>query len=184
MAPLQDLLEKIGEEFLFGKLGNIVATETECYETAARTSNVLKKLEGFLQTIKDQRTAYLRRNPHLPTDAVLSQKQMEQLHNHWKLDYTSWMQSDKIELYEELLKGTRRGDRQKAHQQLRSAFSAFLFQIIGNKHVLLASIQHPIFSAAQPKVAIEQFMTACEQEKSSHEYQRRKQVSERHTEER
>ena len=184
MAPLQDLLEKIGEEFLFGKLGNIVATETECYETAARTSNVLKKLEGFLQTIKDQRTAYLRRNPHLPTDAVLSQKQMEQLHNHWKLDYTSWMQSDKIELYEELLKGTRRGDRQKAHQQLRSAFSAFLFQIIGNKHVLLASIQHPIFSAAQPKVAIEQFMTACEQEKSSHEYQRRKQISERHTEER
>jgi hypothetical protein len=184
MAPLQDLLEKIGEEFLFGKLGNIVATETECYETAARTSNVLKKLEGFLQTIKDQRTAYLRRNPHLPTDAVLSKNQMEQLHSEWMHDYQSWMHADKIELYEQLLNGTRKGDHQKGHQQLRRSFSAFLFQIIGNKHVLLASIQHPICSAAQPEVAIQQFMTACEQEKSSHEYQQRKQISERLTEER
>ena len=50
--------------------------------------------------------------------------------------------------------------------------------------MLLASIQHPICTAAQPEVMIQKFMTACEQEKSSHEYQRRKQVSERHTEER
>ena len=32
----------------------------------------------------------------------------------------------------------------------KRAFSAFLFQVIGNKHVLLAAIEHPIFSAAQP----------------------------------
>jgi hypothetical protein len=49
--------------------------------------------------------------------------------------------------------------------------------------VLLASIQHPIFSAAQPEVTIEQFMTACEEEKSSEEYQQRKQISECLTEE-
>jgi hypothetical protein len=184
LGPLQDLLEKIAEEFLFGKLGNIVATATGCYETAAGSSNVLNKLEEFLQTIKEQRAGYLRRHPDVPTDAVLSKKQMEQLYRHWMLDYHSWMHADTIEAYEQLLIGTHTGDHQNAHQRLRSSFSTFLFQIIGNKHVLLASIQHPIFSAAQPEVAIEQFMTACEQEKSSHEYQRRKQVSERHTEER
>jgi hypothetical protein len=181
MAPLQAVLEKIGEEFLFGKLGHIVATETECFETAVGTSNVLKKLEGFLQTIKDQRTAYLCRNLHLHTDAVFSEKQMQQLHNDWMDDYQNWMNTDKIEIYERLLKGTGKGKHQKGHQQLRRSFSAFLFQIIGNKHVLLAAIQHPIFSAAQPEVTISQFITACEQEKSSEEYQRRKLISERLT---
>jgi hypothetical protein len=52
MVPLQDLLEKIAKEFLFGKLGTIVATATGCYETAAGSSNVLNKLEEFLQTVK------------------------------------------------------------------------------------------------------------------------------------
>ena len=184
MAPLQELLEKIANEFLFGRLANIVATATGCYETAAGSSNVLNKLEEFLQTVKEQRAGYLRCHPHVPTDAVLSKKQMEQLHKSWMLDYKSWMRADKIEPYEQLLNGTRKGDHQKAHQQLRGSFSAFLFQIIGNKHVLLAAIQHPIFSAAQPEIASEQFMTACDEEKSSEEYQQRKQVSERLTEER
>ena len=183
MVPLQDLLEKIAKEFLFGKLGTIVATATGCYETAAGSSNVLNKLEEFLQTVKEQRAGYLRCHPHVPTDAVLSKKQMEQLHKSWMLDYKSWMRADKIESYEQLLKGTGKGNHQKAHQQLRGSFSAFLFQIIGNKHVLLAAIQHPIFSAAQPEIAIEQFMTACDEEKSSKEYQQRKEVSERLTEE-
>jgi hypothetical protein len=183
MAPLQELLEKIANEFLFGKLANIVATATGCYDAAA-ASNVLKKLEAFLQIMSEQRARYLSRHPDVPADAVFSKNQMEQLHNEWMHDYQSWMNANKIELYERLLKGTGKGEHQKGHQKLRRSFSAFLFQIIGNKHVLLASIQHPICSAAQPEVAIQQFMTACEQEKSSHEYQQRKQISERLTEER
>jgi hypothetical protein len=184
MAPLQAVLEKIGQEFLFGKLGHIVVTETECHETAVGTSNVLKRLEGFLQTIKVQRNAYLRRNPHLHIDAVFSESQMIQLHNDWMHDYTNWMNANNIELYKRLLKGTGKGKHQEGHQLLRRSFSAFLFQIIGNKYVLLAAIQHPLFSAAQPEVTISQFITACEQEKASEEYQRRKLISERLTNDR
>ena len=68
-----------------------------------------------------------------------------------------------------------------AHQQLRQSFSAFLFQILGNKHVLLASIQHPLFRVP---ASIRQFMTAWETEKSSEDYKKQKQISECLTEER
>ena len=77
-----------------------------------------------------------------------------------------------------------KGNHQKAHQLRRSAFSAFVFQIIGNKHVVLASIQHPISSAAQPADAIQRFMRAWEDEKSSDDYKKRMQISERLTKER
>ena len=63
-------------------------------------------------------------------------------------------------------------------------FSAFLFQIIGNKHAVPASIQHPICSAAQPADAIQRFMRAWEEEKSSDDYKKRMQISERLTKER
>ena len=76
----------------------------------------------------------------------------------------------------------------------KSAFSAFLFQVIGNKHVLLAAIQHPVFSAAQPEAVLssaeqpaamlQSFMNAWEQEKTTEEYKKRVEISERRTEER
>ena len=69
-------------------------------------------------------------------------------------------------------------------QLQRSAFSAFVFQIIGNKHVVLAAIQYPISSAAQPAYAIQRFMSAWEKEKLSEEYKKRKQISEQLTKER
>ena len=69
-------------------------------------------------------------------------------------------------------------------QLQRSVFSAFVFQIIGNKHVVLASIQHPICSAAQPADAMQRFMRAWEEEKSSDDYKKRMQISERLTKER
>jgi len=56
--------------------------------------------------------------------------------------------------YEWWLHDKSRGSQQKAHQHRRSAFSAYLFQVIGNKHVLLACIQHPICSAAQAAAVI------------------------------
>ena len=34
MAPLQEVLEQIGSQFLFGKVANIVASSTRCYELA------------------------------------------------------------------------------------------------------------------------------------------------------
>jgi hypothetical protein len=183
MAPLQELLEKIAKDFLFGKLANIVATETGCY-TSATALNVLTKLEAFLRIMSEQRARYLSRHPDVLAEAVFNKNQMETLHSEWMHDYHSWMNADTIELYEKLKNGKNRGDHQKAHQKLKGSFSAFLFQIIGNKHVLLASIQHPICTAAQPEVMIQKFMTACEQEKDSVEYKQRKQISERCTEER
>ena len=77
-----------------------------------------------------------------------------------------------------------KGNHQKAHQLRRSAFSAFVFQIIGNKQVVLASIQHSISSAAQPADAIQLFMGAWEDEKSWDEYKKRMQISARLAKER
>ena len=72
--------------------------------------------------------------------------------------------------YNFYLKEPGRGNNQKAHQLRRSAFSAFVFQIIGNKHVVLAAIQYPISSAAQPEYAVKRFMSAWQQEKLSEDY--------------
>ena len=77
-----------------------------------------------------------------------------------------------------------KGNNQRAHQLRRSAFSAFVFQIIGNKHVVLAAIQYPISSAAQPEYAVKRFMSAWQQEKLSEDYKKRKQISEELTKER
>ena len=67
----------------------------------------------------------------------------------------------------------------------RSAFSAFLFQVFGNRHILFACIQHPICSAVQPVVSwIASFMQAWENEKRSLDYQKRREISERLTKER
>ena len=59
-----------------------------------------------------------------------------------------------------------------------------VFQIIGNKHMVLASIQHPICSAAQPADVMQRFIRAWEEEKSSDDYKKRMQISERLTKER
>jgi hypothetical protein len=180
MAPLQDVLENIAKEFLFGKLGNIVVTATGYYDAAAPL-NVLKKLEAFLQILSKQRTLFCSLHPDVSADAVFTKDQMRLLHQEWMHDYPSWMNSDNIKLYEGLQHGTATGEHQKAHQKLRQSFSAFLFQIIGNKHVLLASIQHPLLRVP---ASIQQFIKAWEKEKSSDEYKKQKHISECRTEDR
>ena len=49
---------------------------------------------------------------------------------------------------------------QEAHQIRRSAFSAYVFQLIGNKALLHKCIKHPICSARQPAETIRQFIDA------------------------
>ena len=82
-------------------------------------------------------------------------------------DHASWMNSETLQNYERWHNGCGKGDRQKAHSLRRSAFSAYLFQIIGNTHVLLWCIQHPICSDAQPADELRRLMTAWE-EKGDH----------------
>ncbi len=67
----------------------------------------------------------------------------------------------------------------------RQAFSAFLFQIIGKEHVVLAAIKHPVFSAtqpdedrpfssaAQPAAMLQSFMDAWKQDKPAHAYKKK-----------
>ncbi|CAK0895404.1 unnamed protein product [Prorocentrum cordatum] len=183
MAPLQEVLEQIGTEFLFGKVANVVASSTGCYELAT-VPCIVDKLETFLEIVEEQRSRHLRRHPSLASDAVFSHEDMQEIHRAWMENHESWMNAETIRNYNWWLEGTGKGDRQKAHQLRRSAFSAALFQIIGNKHVVLASIQHPICSAAQPADAIRRFMRAWDEEKSSEDYKKRTQISERLTKER
>ena len=67
--------------------------------------------------------------------------------------------------------------------------------MLGNKHMLLACIAHPICSAAQPvspthraaqpvSSSIAGFMKAWEKEKTSRDYQKRREISEKLTAER
>ena len=186
-APLQELLEKIAKEYIWGHVANIVATATECYDEAAAPP-VLAKLEAFLEIIQEQRARHLGLNPHLAEDAVFSTHDMEEITKRWQEDYRSWMKADTVKKYQEKLNGKAKGDHQRAHQIRRSAFSAFLFQFLGNKHVLMASIQHPICSAVgsatQRASIILGFMTAWEKEKTTPEYWKRRQLSERLTDHR
>ena len=183
MAPLQKVLEQIGTEFLFGKVANIVASSTGCYEVAS-VPCIVQKLESFLEIIEEQRSRHLGRHPSLLSDAVFTHEDMLEIHRTWMEDHESWMNAETIRKYNSYLQGRHKGDRQTAHKIRHSAFSAFLFQIIGNKPVLLASIQHPICSAAEPANVIERFMRAWDEEKASEDYKKRRQISERLTTER
>ena len=183
MAPLQEVLEQIGSQFLFGKVANIVASSTGCYELAT-VPCIVEKLEAFLEIVEEQRSRHQRRHQSLTSDDVFSHEDMQEIHREWMEDHESWMNGETLNKYNCRLQGTGKGDHQKAHQIRRSAFSAFVFQIIGNKHVALASIQHPICSAAQPADAIQRFMRAWEEEKSSEDYKKRVQISEQLTKER
>ena len=160
-AELQEVLEKIGRNFLFGKVANIAPSSDECFEAAA-VPHITEKLEEFLRVVQEQRANHQRRNPGEDSDAVLTSIQMQQIHNEWINDYRSWMNVEKVQEYDRLKTGRFKGDVQKAHKLRRSAFSAYLFQIIGNKHVLLSAIKHPICSAAQPAEAIRRFMDTWE----------------------
>jgi hypothetical protein len=72
-GPLQELLEKISKDFLFGKVANIVATATGCYEVAT-SPHAVAKLEAFLQIVQEQRALHLRRHPDLAADVVFPDK--------------------------------------------------------------------------------------------------------------
>ena len=182
-ASLRDLLEKIAKEFLYDKVSRVIVTPDGCYEAAASVNN-LDKLEMYLQVIQDQREKHLRRCPDLAPDAVFEKWDMEEIYKSWMEDYTSWMNAKNIKDYEDLLRRTGKGVQQQAHQKRRRSFSAYLFQILGNKHVLLASIKYPLCSAAQPAKIIEEFMTAWEKEKATDDYKKRVRMSEKATEER
>ena len=87
--------------------------------------------------------------------------------------------AEALQNYEWWHNGCGKGDQQKAHTLRRSAFSAYLFQIIGNKHVLLWCIQHPICSGTQPAEEIRRFMTAWEREKAPPDHEKTMQIPER-----
>ena len=176
-ADLQDVLEKLSKEYLFGKVGHIVSTSTGCYE-AASALPVIEKLETFLEIIQEQRAHHLQRHPEVAADAVFTDADMQEIHKTWMDDYKNWMQPVTVAEYEWYRdKGTYKRDKQHAHQLRRKVFSACLFQVIGNKHVLLAAIQHPMCSAAQhatstgsaaqPATILQKFMAAWEPEKNS-----------------
>ena len=184
MEPLQDMLEQIGCQFLFGRVANIVASSTGCYELATVPCTFLDKLEAFLAIVDQKRSSHLRRHPSLTADAVFSPDDMAEIHRLWTEDHESWMNAATIGDYNWYTARGDKGDRQKAHQLRRSVFSAYLFQFIGNKHLLLAAIQHPICSAAQPAEAMQRFMRAWEAELASDGYKKRLQISERATKER
>ena len=144
---------KISRIFLFGKVANINASPGDCYE-AAIALNITEKLEEFLRVVEVQRANHIRRTPGLRVDAIFTELHMKDIHNEWMSHHNSWMNAATTQKYNDLREGLRKGDHQRAHKLQRQAFSAYLFQVMGNKHVLLDCIQHAICSVAQPAEAM------------------------------
>ena len=94
---------------------------------------------------------------------------MKVIYKEW-MHEGSWMNEETATTYNSLLNSPEKRMRnrngrqvtpqQQAHQVRRAAFNAYLFQIIGNKHLLLAAIQHPVFSAEQPGAMLKRFTDA------------------------
>ena len=110
-------------------------------------------------------------------DAIFDDEDMRLIHQAWMADIDSWMHPDDAELYRARMeaapinakgkgkcinKGKAKGQTkgktdgkgqggqgQSAYQMRRSAFSAYLFQILGNKNIVLAKIRSPCTCAAQ-----------------------------------
>ena len=184
---LQDLLDKIQREFWYGKLAGIVATANGCYQTAEPLP-ALQKLETFLQVTQQQRDRHLQRHQELDKYSVFTEDHMLEIFRTWRDDWRSWMNPETQHEYEEELKSPQKGARQRAHQLRRGAFNTFLFQVFGNKHIVLACIQYPICSAVQPATSghrvaqhvssyIADVMQAWECEKNSSDYQKRRDIS-------
>ena len=126
-----------------------------------------EELEEFLRVVEVQRANHLRRTPGLPFDAIFTELHMEEIQNEWMSQHDSWMNAETAQKYNDWRNGRGKGDNQRAHKLQRQAFSAYLFQIMGNKHVLLDCIQHAICSVAQPAEAMRQFIDRWTQEKPS-----------------
>ena len=111
---------------------------------------------------------------------------MKVIYKEW-MHEGSWMNEETATTYNSLLNSPEKRMRnrngrqvtpqQQAHQVRRAAFNAYLFQIIGNKHLLLAAIQHPVFSAEQPGAMLKRFTDAWKKEEESAAHQNRRRIS-------
>ena len=71
-----------------------------------------------------------------------------------------------------------RGESQQAqHQKIKSAFSAMLFELFGNKSLTDTCIRFPVCSAEQPAYVLKQFGEAWEAAKDSMEVQKAREHS-------
>ena len=106
MVPLQELLEEIGKQFLFGKVANIVASKTGCNDMAISPC-IVDKLEVFLEIVEEMRSRHLRRHPSLTSDAVFSLEDMQDIHHEWMEDHENWMNLTMLggQLYKKSIKG-------------------------------------------------------------------------------
>ena len=133
--------------------------------------------------IQERRDKYVR-TYGLARDTVFSEWQMREIHNTWMADHKSWMNEQKIKEYESWADSTGKGHHQKGHLKRKSAFAAYLFQILGNRHIVLASIRYPICSVAQPAAIVDEFMKAWEKQKTSEDYKKTVEISRPKTPER
>ena len=167
------------------KLSRVLATPTGCYHAGASLAP-LEKLEAFLTIVEEQRAQHLERHRQISANIIFSETDMKEIHNTWMKD-GNWMNRKTAWKYHWLLRSSHKKTNQEAHQLRNRAFSAYLFRVIGNKHVLLAAIKHPVFSAAEldsvpyPAAELQSFMDAWEKEKTTDEYKLRKGISQPRT---
>ena len=96
-GDLQNVLEKISQQYLWGKLSRVLATATGCYDVAASLPAV-EKLEAFLDIIEDQRARHLQRHENMAADSIFSEADMQEIYGTWMKE-GSWMDWKKLQAY-------------------------------------------------------------------------------------
>ena len=206
----QGLLDDLARFFLFNKLRYVDAA-TDDSRPLAQSLKPTARLETFLQICEEKRNHHIakkqRRSDMMPPDMqgmIFDDGDMQEIYNDWLEDFPTWMIPDKQQQYLRLVeaadekakekkgkgkekgkekKGKGSGPGQKAHQLRRSAFSAYQFQIIGNKHMVHAMIRTGLGSADQPATQLPQFITSWNAYKESDEYRKALQDSVKKTDE-
>ena len=157
-------LEDIANKFLFDNSAfkQILYVEGQGYQRLASTFAVssAQKWEHMLTITRQRYEIAVRSRPwgSVAQPSSLSDREMRDLMNAWRNDYSSWLRN--VGRYEELKAVSSRGSGQRAHQYLKQTFSTHLMELCGCKPLVSALIQSPLHMSSDPIIWCQAFLQA------------------------
>jgi len=126
------------------------------------------RVEHVLNVTRTQRSHQIvrlaaRNDPRAesPDTLVFSTGDMKEIMNAWRLQPETWMNPESFTLVNAMTRN------QDYHQACKKRFGTMLFELFGNKSLVLTFIKCPICSAAQPALVLSTFANAWHDVKNS-----------------
>ena len=157
-------LEHIANIFLFeNSVFNVIMhVEAQGYQKLASTfaASPAQKWEHTLTITRERYEIAVSSRPggSVAQPSSLSDREMRDLMNAWRNDYSSWLRN--VDKYEELKADPLRGSVQRAHQYLKQTFSTHLMELCGCKPLVSALIQSPLHVSRDPIMWCHAFLQA------------------------